>query len=83
MSTAATLSTIFPHRQVGLVHGKLKARDKDSVMQDFFEGKIDVLSSTSVVEVGVNNPNASVMCIEASERFGLSQLHQFRGRVGR
>jgi ATP-dependent DNA helicase RecG len=83
VNTAETLAAIFPNRRIGLVHGKLKARDKDSVMQDFFERKIDILSSTSVVEVGVNNPNASIMCIEASECFGLSQLHQFRGRVGR
>ncbi len=83
VNTAETLRAIFPHRRIGLVHGRLSGREKDLVMQSFFAGEIDILSSTSVVEVGVNNPNATVMCIEASERFGLSQLHQFRGRVGR
>ncbi len=77
------LSGIFPHRSVGLIHGKMSGKEKDQIMQDFYEGKIDILSSTSVVEVGVNNPNATIICIEAAERFGLSQLHQFRGRVGR
>lgn len=83
VNTAETLQLVFPEKNVGLVHGRLKPKEKDAVMQDFFEGKIDILSSTSVVEVGVNNPNATVICIEAAERFGLSQLHQFRGRVGR
>jgi ATP-dependent DNA helicase RecG len=83
VNTAETLRMVFAGKTVGLVHGRLKSRDKDEVMQRFFEGETDILSSTSVVEVGVNNPNASVICIEASERFGLSQLHQFRGRVGR
>ncbi|NDK19357.1 ATP-dependent DNA helicase RecG [Candidatus Gracilibacteria bacterium] len=77
------LQSVFPTFRVGLIHGKMKAREKDAIMQAFYERKIDILSSTSVVEVGVDNPNASVICIEAAERFGLSQLHQFRGRVGR
>lgn len=68
---------------VGLIHGKMKGRDKDRVMRDFADGKLDVLVSTTVVEVGVNVPNASVMVIENAERFGLAQLHQLRGRVGR
>jgi ATP-dependent DNA helicase RecG len=77
------LSGVFPTLTIGLIHGKMSGKDKDRIMQEFYENKIHILSSTSVVEVGVNNPNASVICIEASERFGLSQLHQFRGRVGR
>jgi ATP-dependent DNA helicase RecG len=77
------LSGIFPHLTIGLIHGKMTWKEKDRIMQEFYENKIHILSSTSVVEVWVNNPNATVICIEASERFGLSQLHQFRGRVGR
>ena len=75
--------TRFEGYQVGLLHGRMKSSDKDAVMKKFFSGEIRVLVSTTVIEVGVDVPNASVIVIEHAERFGLSQLHQLRGRVGR
>jgi len=74
---------VFPELNVGLVHGKLRQDEKDSIMQRFRQGEIDILVATVVVEVGVDIPNASIMVIEHAERFGLSQLHQLRGRIGR
>lgn len=74
---------VFPDLRVAYLHGKMKPKEKDAAMKNFAAGETDILVSTSVVEVGVNIPNASVMVIEGAERFGLAQLHQFRGRVGR
>ena len=78
-----TLCQTFPQYRISMVHGQMRAKDKDEQMQRFASGETQILVATTVIEVGVNVPNASVMIIENAERFGLSQLHQLRGRVGR
>ncbi|WP_102407716.1 ATP-dependent DNA helicase RecG [Parabacteroides bouchesdurhonensis] len=78
-----TFKEVFPEYKVCMVHGRMKAADKETEMQKFVSGEAQILMATTVIEVGVNVPNASVMVIESAERFGLSQLHQLRGRVGR
>ena len=77
------LCETFPNYRISMVHDQMKAKDKDEQMQRFVSGETQILVATTVIEVGVNVPNASVMIIENAERFGLSQLHQLRGRVGR
>lgn len=74
---------VFPKQRLGLLHGGMKGNEKDQIMRDFRDHRLDVLVATSVIEVGIDVPNATVMVIEDADRFGLSQLHQFRGRVGR
>lgn len=80
---AKALAAVFPDLHVACIHGKMKPRDKDAVMAAFVAGETDILVSTTVIEVGVDVPNAALMIVENAERFGLSQLHQLRGRVGR
>jgi ATP-dependent DNA helicase RecG len=77
------LTRVFSDLRVGLLHGQLPPRDKEAVMDSFRRGELDLLVSTTVIEVGIDVPNATVMLIEDADRFGLSQLHQLRGRVGR
>lgn len=76
-------NNVFPEMNISFIHGKMKGKEKDQIMMDFARGDIKVLVSTTVIEVGVNVPNATLMIVENAERFGLSQLHQLRGRVGR
>jgi ATP-dependent DNA helicase RecG len=83
VSYAEELQAQFPEYRVGFLHGRMKSNEKDEVMRAFSSGELSILVSTTVIEVGVNVPNACLMIVENAERFGLSQLHQLRGRVGR
>lgn len=75
--------TVFRKKKVGMVHGRVKAKERDELLEQFFSGELDILMATTVIEVGLDNPNATIMIIEHAERFGLAQLHQLRGRIGR
>ena len=83
VSYTEQLIKVFPEYNIAYIHGRMKPAEKDSIMQRFSDGSLNILVSTTVIEVGVNVPNASLMIVENAERFGLSQLHQLRGRVGR
>jgi ATP-dependent DNA helicase RecG len=83
LETHAALTATFPELKVGLIHGRLKAEEKARIMEAFRRGEIQLLVATTVIEVGVDAPNATLMVIEHAERLGLAQLHQLRGRVGR
>src|SRR4029079_16578858 len=78
-----TITKLFPKRRVAMMHGRMKSDEKEETMQRFKRGEIDILVATTVIEVGIDVPNASMMLIVDADRFGLSQLHQLRGRVGR
>jgi ATP-dependent DNA helicase RecG len=78
-----TLAARWPELQVGLVHGRLKAEERDEIMRRFRRGELNVLVATTVIEVGIDVPNATIMVVEHPDRFGLAQLHQLRGRIGR
>ena len=80
---AEEMARVFPEYQVALLHGRMKGDEKDVVMRAFGDSRLHILVATSVVEVGVDVPNATLMVVEHAERFGLSQLHQLRGRIGR
>src|SRR5207249_4918195 len=80
---ATELRKAFPDLSVGLIHGSIPSREREQIMREFLDKKIQMLVATTVIEVGIDVPNASIMVIEHAERFGLSQLHQLRGRVGR
>lgn len=83
IETFELLKKVFKKRRIALLHGKMKEAEKSEIMKDFLEHRYDILVSTSVIEVGIDVPNATIMVVESSERFGLAQLHQIRGRVGR